>query len=132
MGSSARAHQLAVLLRAARELDIIGDVSVTVDSSGELVAWARLLTGPQLIAWRAEDTGRRYLCLTATQRAAPVRGQVAVTLDGDRHRTLWDRLLDDRDLPCGTEHVLDPTALYRAWTNGTGDDTLTERKPADE
>lgn len=32
MGSSIKARQLAVPLRACRELDIIGDVSVTIDT----------------------------------------------------------------------------------------------------
>ncbi|GAB3762223.1 hypothetical protein [Microlunatus parietis] len=126
--SSNHAHQIAVLLRASRELDIIGDVSVLVDSPGELVAWAGLLPLPTMIIWRAEKTGRRYVCLTATHREAPIRGQIMITLDGDRHRGLWRRLLAGRaELPPGTEHAVDTRRLIDAW-NPLGDDLDHDRE----
>ena len=113
---SNRAHQIAVLLRASRELDVIGDVSVVVDSPGELIAWAGLLPSPTMIIWRAEETGRRYVCLTAMHREAPIRGRIMITLDGDRHPGLWRRLLAGRgELPPGTEHVADAGRLIDAW-----------------
>ncbi len=53
MYASADARQLAVLLRISRTMDIVGDVSVTVDNPSELLAWANILKEPTVLAWRA-------------------------------------------------------------------------------
>jgi len=47
------ARELAILLRISRELDIIGDVTATVDNPSELLAWALILSSPHIVAWRA-------------------------------------------------------------------------------
>ena len=61
------ARELAILLRISRELDIIGDVTATVDNPSELLAWALILSSPHIVAWRAGDSGHRYLQVSAHQ-----------------------------------------------------------------
>ena len=46
MYPSQDARELSVLLRISRELDIVGDVTATVDAPAELLAWANILTDP--------------------------------------------------------------------------------------
>ena len=75
MYPSKEARELAILLRISRELDIVGDVSATVDAPSELLAWAYILTDATIAAWRAEDSGRRYVQVTAAHRRAPIRGR---------------------------------------------------------
>ncbi|MCW2808775.1 MAG: hypothetical protein JWQ93_2730, partial [Marmoricola sp.] len=48
MYPSKEARELAILLRISRELDIVGDVSATVDNPSELLAWAAVLTRPDI------------------------------------------------------------------------------------
>ena len=55
MYPSQDARELSVLLRISRELDIVGDVTATVDAPAELLAWANILTDPAIVAWRAEE-----------------------------------------------------------------------------
>ena len=43
MYPSQEARELNILIRISRELDIIGDVSATVDNPSELLAWAAVL-----------------------------------------------------------------------------------------
>ena len=50
MYPSTVARQLAILLRISRELDIVGDVSATVDNPSELLAWAAILTDATIAA----------------------------------------------------------------------------------
>lgn len=59
------ARELAILLRISRELDVVGDVTATVDNPSELLAWALILAHPQVLAWRATDSA------TATCKSAP-------------------------------------------------------------
>ena len=54
MYPSQDARELAILLRISRELDIVGDVTATVDNPSELLAWATTLTSPDIIS-RVDD-----------------------------------------------------------------------------
>ena len=74
MYPSKDARELAILLRISRELDIVGDVSATVDNPSELLAWAALLTDATIAAWRGHDSGHRYLQVTAAHRRARSMG----------------------------------------------------------
>jgi len=86
------ARELAILLRISRELDIVGDVSATVDDPSELLAWANILSGATVVAWRAHDSGGRYLQVTADHRRAPIRGRVAAVLSCEPHPEFWQAL----------------------------------------
>lgn len=108
------ARELFILLRISRELDIVGDVTATVDNPSELIAWATILHSPKVVAWRAEDSGQRYLQITAHHAREPIRGKIAAVLIGDQHRHFWDELLPD-DLEPGAEHALAPKDLSAAW-----------------
>ena len=44
------ARELSILLRISSELDILGDVTATVDNPSELLAWARTLNQPAVLA----------------------------------------------------------------------------------
>jgi len=87
MYPSKDARELAILLRISRELDIVGDISATVDNPSEVLAWATILTNPEIVAWRARDSGHRYLQVTANHERAPVRGRVTAVLPGCRSTT---------------------------------------------
>jgi hypothetical protein len=63
-------------LRISRELDIVGDLTATLDTPSALLAWAHALPEPVLCAWRAEDSGTRYIHVSALCRRAPLRGQL--------------------------------------------------------
>ena len=71
MYPSKAARELAILLRISRELDIVGDVTATVDNPSELLAWATILTEPDILAWRAKDSGNRYLQRHRRPRPSP-------------------------------------------------------------
>ncbi|MCW2711857.1 MAG: hypothetical protein JWQ67_1308 [Marmoricola sp.] len=114
MYPSKDARELAILLRISRELDIVGDVSATVDNPSELLAWAAVLTRPDIVAWRAKDSGHRYLQVTADHRRAPVRGRVTAVLPCQQHPQYWHALGLDRLETGGREH-LDISALSTAW-----------------
>ncbi|HET7195984.1 MAG TPA: hypothetical protein VFI99_13435 [Nocardioides sp.] len=89
MYPSREARELAILLRISRDLDICGDVTATVDNPSELLAWATILRERSIRAWRAQDSGNRYLQVSAVHRRAPVRGQVAAVLECDHHIEFW-------------------------------------------
>jgi len=115
MYPSPDARELTVLLRISRDIDVIGDVTATLDSPSELIAWAAVLSDADIVAWTAKDSGHRYVQVTAERRSAPVRGRVAAVLPCEQHTRFWDALgLDDLD-PGGTRH-LDTAALSKAWS----------------
>lgn len=86
------ARELAILLRTSRELDVVGDVTATVDNPSELLAWALVLSKPEIVAWRAEASGHRYLHATAHRRRAPIRGQITAVLACEQHLEFWNAL----------------------------------------
>src|SRR3954470_2143979 len=114
MYPSAKSRELAILLRICRELDICGDVTATVDNPSELVAWATVLTQPHVRAWRAHDSGNRYIQVAADHRRAPVRGHVAAVLACDHHEEFWTQCGLD-DLESGESRDLATADLARAW-----------------
>ncbi|QWZ09948.1 hypothetical protein KRR39_09585 [Nocardioides panacis] len=109
------ARELSVLLAISRELDIVGDVSATVADPAELLAWASVLTDAEVVAWRAKDSGHRYVQVAADRHAAPVRGRVAAVLPCDRHREFWNALGLDEDNATVTH--LSRAALSKAWSD---------------
>jgi hypothetical protein len=108
-------NTLSTLLRISRDLHIVGDVTVTVDNPSALLAWAHALPEPTICAWRAEDSGNRYVQVSAGCRRAPVRGQVTAVLSGEHH-SFWSALLSDGDLTPGEEQVLPLSTLVAAWS----------------
>ena len=114
MYPSKDAREIAILLRISRELDIVGDISATVDSPSELLAWATILTNPAIVAWRAKDSGHRYLQVTADHTRAPVRGRITAVLPAGQHPEFWHVLGLDALAPGGREH-LNLSALTAAW-----------------
>lgn len=114
MYPSSHARELAILLRISRELDIIGDVSATVDNPSELLAWTTILDQATIAAWRAGDTGHRYLHVTADHATAPIRGRISAILPCEHHREFW-AALDLDDLEPERTRVLTPAALATAW-----------------
>ena len=108
------ARELAILLRISRELDVIGDVTATVDNPSELLAWALVLTRPDVVAWRAKDSGHRYVHVEAHRDRAPVRGSITAVLPCDAHPQFWDAL-GVADLGAGDRRALPPGALSAAW-----------------
>jgi hypothetical protein len=102
MYPSKHARELAILLRISRELDIVGDVSATVDNPSELLAWATILTDPTVAAWRAQDSGQRYIQVTADHARAPVRGRVTAVLPCEQHTEFWHALTLDQVSPGDT------------------------------
>lgn len=108
------AHELALLLRTSRELDIVGDVTATVEGPSELLAWALVLSGPEVVAWRAKDSGRRYLHVTSGRNRAPVRGQITAILDCEHHLAFWTAIGLDQLTP-GDRTNLQVKALSAAW-----------------
>jgi hypothetical protein len=111
---SEKARELSILLRISRELDIVGDVTATVNNPSELLAWAHLLSEPTVRAWRSHS-GSRYLQVTAAHHRDPLRGQVTAVLSGDEHAQFWDALDAARDLGRGKELGLTVKDLAVAW-----------------
>jgi len=107
-------RQIGVLLRISRALDIVGDVSVAVDDPSELLAWANTLPDATALAWRALDSEKRYLQVSAAHHRRPVHGTITAVLCCDEHRSFWDELLD-ADLEPGKEKPTSVDALARAW-----------------
>lgn len=114
MYPSREARELAILLRISRELDICGDVTATVDNPSEILAWATVLSHPRIRAWRAQDSGHRYIQVTADHQHAPVRGHVAAVLDGEQHQEFWTEC-GLSNLDPGETHELSADELARAW-----------------
>lgn len=109
-------HQMSTLLRISSELDIIGDVTATVATPSDLLAWAHALPEPIICAWRAEDSGNRYVQVSAACHRNPVHGRVTAVLTADDHRPFWAALLPEGDLAAGAEQLLSLSALTAAWT----------------
>lgn len=116
MSTPTDAAELTTLLRISSELDIVGDVTATVASPSDLLAWARTLTEPTICAWRAEDSGHRYVHVTARHHRNPIHGWVTAILDADEHHPFWTALLPDGDLATGADQLLPLTALVTAWS----------------
>jgi hypothetical protein len=114
MYPSARTRELTVLLRMSRELDVCGDLTATVDNPSELIAWARVLTDAGVLAWRAQDSGSRFVHLTADHHRAPIRGHVTAVLSCEQHPEFWDAL-HLTNLEAGRTHVLSVGDLVEAW-----------------
>lgn len=114
MYPSREERELGILLRISRELDICGDVTATVADPSELLAWATILSGHIVSAWRAQDSGHRFLQVAADHRGAPIRGHVAAVLDCEGHLEFWSACgLDDLG-PGGTRRLVSAD-LARAW-----------------
>lgn len=114
MYPSKDARELAILLRISRELDIVGDVSAIVDSPSELLAWASILDDATIAAWRAEDSGHRYLQVAAEHARAPIRGRIAAVLPCEQHPEFW-RALDLDQVTAGETVELTVERLSDAW-----------------
>jgi len=123
------AKQLSTLLRISDELDIVGDVTATVDNPSALLAWAYALPEPTICAWRAEDSGNRYVQVTATCHRSPLHGQVAAVLTADAHRPFWSALLPAGDLTAGEELLLSLSALTAAWSTTAQDGDAVRTSP---
>lgn len=103
-----------VLLRISPEIDVVGDVTATVEEPSGLLAWAVVLKECQALAWRSDDSGRGYLQVAAHHSKSPVRGRVSAVLSGDRHPEYWTALGLDDLLP-GERRHLEVAALSAAW-----------------
>jgi hypothetical protein len=115
MYPSPDARELGVLLRICRDLDVVGDVTATVDSPSELIAWASVLRDARIAAWRAKDSGHRYVQVTAERRTAPVRGRVTAVLPCEQHPQFWAALGLEFAGPNGVRH-LEVADLSKAWS----------------
>jgi hypothetical protein len=109
------ARELAILLRISRELDVVGDVTATVDNPSELLAWALVLARPTVLAWCATDSGHRYLQVTAHRKRAPIRGNITAVLDCEQHADYWNAL-ELAGLTPGDRRELSSDALSTAWS----------------
>jgi hypothetical protein len=114
MYPSADAHQLSILLRISSELDIVGDVTATVDSPADLLAWATTLPDPVIGAWRTR-AGSRFVQVTAPHNRFPVHGRITAVLACDQHTRFWNELPTASALEPGTEHALEVKDLSHAW-----------------
>lgn len=115
MYPSKDARELAILMRISRELDIVGDVSAIVDNPSELLAWASVLGDAIIAAWRGQDSGHRYLQVTADHDRAPVRGRIAAVLLCEQHPEFW-HALDLDGLGNGETVTLTIDQLSSAWS----------------
>lgn len=115
MSSSADERQLAVLLRISQSLDIVGDVSVTVDDPSELLAWANVLSAPSIFAWRGHVSGKRFIHVTAVNGTNPIHGRATAALRADHHLQFWKALVPNGDLEPGEEQSVTIRQLADAW-----------------
>ena len=115
MSTSSDSRQIAALLRLSQSLDIVGDVSVTVDNPSELLAWANSLSDASIFAWRGHVSGKRFVHITAVHASDPVHGRVTAALRADQHPEFWNAVLPDGDLERGEELTLTVKDLTRAW-----------------
>lgn len=104
--------KMMTLLRGSRGVNIDGDVFVDALGPPEFVRWLRVLSNPVTFAWRSTVTGERHVQVCGSSTQDPVHGRVTVVLDGDRHRDLWDAVLED-DLRCGDETTIDLDRLLQ-------------------
>jgi hypothetical protein len=109
-------RQIGVLLQISGSLDIVGDVSVNLDEPSELLAWATTLPEPAALAWRAMDSEKRYVQVSAAHHRSPVHGTITAVLCCEHHRPFWDELLNT-DLAPGTEKAITVEALAQAWAS---------------
>lgn len=116
MTISTDAHQLTTLLRVSSELDIVGDVTATVTGPSDLLAWARTLSDPTISAWRAHDSGKRYVQVSAPHRRSPVHGRITAVLACDEHEGFWASLLPDGDPAASDVQLLPLSTLVAAWS----------------
>jgi hypothetical protein len=114
MYPSQEAREIAILLRISHELDVCGDLTATVDSPSELIAWASVLSDPAIVAWQASDSRCRYVQVSADHHGPPVRGRVAAVLTCDHHPGFWEALPLE-DLPAGRARSLNVQDLTTAW-----------------
>jgi hypothetical protein len=114
MYPTAKARELAILLRISRELDVCGDLTATVDNPSELIAWGSVLADPKVLAWRAHDSGCRFVQVGADHHRAPVRGHVTAVLSCEQHPEFWDALPLD-NLEAGVTRPLTIRHLTQAW-----------------
>src|SRR4051812_27365983 len=114
MYPSPEAREVGILLRISRELDVCGDLTATVDNPSELIAWASVLTDPTVRAWRPQDSGSRFVQVSADHHKAPVRGHVSAVLACEQHAHFWDALHLD-DLQPGSTRSLRVADLAQAW-----------------
>lgn len=128
------ARELAILMRISRELDVVGDLTATVGDPSELLAWSLVLTDADVTAWRAEDSGHRYVHVTAHRERGPVRGQVTAVLSCDHHLEFWNAL-GLRHLTCGDRRRLRVADLSAAWAVmpiAPSDEETSTQVPPDE
>ena len=114
MYPSPEAREIGILLRISRELDVCGDVTATVDNPSELIAWASVLAEPAILAWQAQDSGCRFVQVSADHRRPPVRGHVVAVLSCEQHPHFWDAL-PLGDLQPGRSRALGLSDLAQAW-----------------
>lgn len=114
MYPSPEARELGILLRISRELDVCGDLTATIDNPSELIAWASVLTRPSVLAWRPQDSGCRFVQVSADHQRAPIRGHVTAVLSCDQHAYFWDAL-PAHDLEPGSTRSLSISDLAGAW-----------------
>ena len=114
MYPSPEAREVGILLRISHELDVCGDLTATADNPSELIAWARVLTDPTVLAWRPQDSGARFVQVSADHHQAPVRGHVSAVLACEQHPHFWDALHLDDLLP-GSSRSLRVADLAEAW-----------------
>jgi hypothetical protein len=114
MYPSAKAREIAVLLRISRELDVCGDLTATVDNPSELIAWASVLAAPKVLAWRAQDSGSRFVHVAADHHRAPIRGHVTAVLSCEQHPEFWEAL-GLEELEPGRTRALSVRDLAEAW-----------------
>jgi hypothetical protein len=114
MYTSPQARELAILMRISRDLDLCGDLTATVDSPAELIAWSRVLSAPAVNAWQSKDSGSRFVEVSADHRRAPVRGHISAVLSCEQHPDFWDALHLE-DLEAGRARSLTVGDLDEAW-----------------
>jgi hypothetical protein len=107
--------RLSALLRLSSDIDVVGDVTVGVAHPADLVAWTHLLDQPRVGAWRATDSGHRFVQVSATSDRAPIHGQISAILDCAHHPSFWAALLEGTDLEPGQTRGISVRALADAW-----------------
>jgi hypothetical protein len=93
MSGRVDAEQFRALLRISSAIDIVGDVSVTVAHPADLTAWSCVLEQGEVSAWRAHESGHRFVQVSAISTHAPVHGRVTAVLNCERHPEFWAELV---------------------------------------